>query len=219
MLRLGTKAMSRETVKKLPQSPVIHQAERADLPEVGASSGDRPSLLLPVRRSATMPREEDRLCWGNGTFATAWVMSRWGFLPTLCLMSFSMLGPRKSRPAHSDMIELAIESLSALENPRRTSPSRVPDLVFQTYQEVSTLRRLLQAKKVPSVSDPGSLKALLCTVVDKGKGIPKPRRAKAIDQSMTFFAELAKQAIINAESPEEKIPSGVRQIATKLAIT
>ncbi|HUX02695.1 MAG: hypothetical protein WBD63_10865 [Phycisphaerae bacterium] len=126
---------------------------------------------------------------------------------------------RKSRPAHSDMIELAIESLSALENPRRTSPSRVPDLVFQTYQEVSTLRRLLQAKKVPSVSDPGSLKALLCTVVDKGKGIPKPRRAKAIDQSMTFFAELAKQAIINAESPEEKIPSGVRQIATKLAIT
>jgi len=50
VLRLGTKAMSRETVKKLPQSPVIHQAERADLPEVGALLG-RPAIFIVTRPS------------------------------------------------------------------------------------------------------------------------------------------------------------------------
>ncbi len=115
----------------------------------------------------------------------------------------------ESPPEHKEMIKLAIDSLKAIESPEDIEQSRLENLVFQNYQEVTTLRKMFPTRQI---KDSKSLRELLNTIVEKDNN--KRKRLKSIDKGITFFAELAQKAVINAEYPEERVPAGVRQLVS-----
>lgn len=121
-----------------------------------------------------------------------------------------------SSPSRKDMIQLAIDSLGAVEDPRRVDHSRVPPLVFQRYQEVHTLRKLLGSPN----ADPATVADLgitLTCILDTAS--PPRLRQASCKKTILFFRDLAKQAAMSAEFPAEQVPAGVRALAARLTAT
>ena len=119
-------------------------------------------------------------------------------------------------PKRKEMIELARDSLLAVDSPEKIPDrSRFADLVFQNYQEITTLRSVLNPRGIfkDSAQVEESLNIILRDKTDRGK------RGRHIEKAIGFFRELAKNAIINAETPEERIPPGVRQVASSPSFT
>lgn len=110
-------------------------------------------------------------------------------------------------PVRIEMITLAIESLEnvSCENLPAGLASK---LVFQDYQEVSTLRTTLSSSAINNVS---GLSGILKTIINSE--IDEPIRRTNIDNSILFFSTLAHSAIINAERTTEDAPLGVRHLA------
>ena len=115
-----------------------------------------------------------------------------------------------SVPRRQKMITLAIESLSEIESTDESSALPTADLVFQNYQEVTTLREVLSKQQELNTSS--KLRSVLNAVIQSD--IEKEKRAENIDKGIVFFAELARRAIIKAECPEERVPPGVRQLVS-----
>lgn len=125
--------------------------------------------------------------------------------------------PNLSKPPESkEKIELAIKSLSAL-NPsvQRRSPLH-SDLIFHTHQERNALYRLL--KKHPAgINRVEDLYQLLSSIV--AEDAKSRERRQSVDKAIRFFTELARDAAISVEFPEDRIPSGVRRLAAQLTTT
>ncbi|GEM_PF-1941337 len=114
-------------------------------------------------------------------------------------------------PERKKMIELARESLLAVDSPEKiTKRSRFADLVFQNYQEITTLRSVLNPQGIFKSSEEAE-EALNIILGDK---TDREKRGQHIEKTIGFFRELAKKSIINAETPEERVPPGVRQVAS-----
>jgi len=116
----------------------------------------------------------------------------------------------ESAPIRKKMITLAVESLSEIESTEESKSLPTSDLVFQNYQEVTTLREVLSKQQELKTSS--QLRKLLNAVIQSD--IDKEERAENIDKGIGFFAELARRAIIKAECPEERVPPGVRQLVS-----
>jgi len=112
-------------------------------------------------------------------------------------------------PARKRMIAIAADSLQAIKSPEKVEPSRWRDLVFQNYQEARTLHRALVVLKG---NDVDQLRNTLENIV--GTDTTKESRVESADRAIEFFGELARMAVINAESPEEQVPPGVRQLVS-----
>lgn len=112
-----------------------------------------------------------------------------------------------SAPKCAEMINLAIDSLESV-NCGDLPADGVSELVFQDYQEVSTLRATLSQA---AISDVDSLSGVLKKIISPE--IEEPARRENIECSIHFFIELAKSAIINAEYSVEDVPLGVRHLA------
>ena len=140
---------------------------------------------------------------------------------TLGLFSHNILDelfnaePHLSKPPeHKEKIELALESLSAL-NPsaKRRSPQH-SDLIFQTHQERNALYRLLK-KQPAGINGVEKLQRLLSSIV--AEDTKSRDRRQSVNKAIQFFTELARDAAISVEFPEDRIPSGVRRLAAQLA--
>lgn len=116
---------------------------------------------------------------------------------------------RPENPPHRcDMINLAIESITSIEKPEESISSNTADLVFQNYQEITTLNEALSVHREPS--DLRELQEVLNNIVESH--VDSQKRGENIKKGIDFFAEVARRAIINAECPEEQVPPGVRQL-------
>jgi hypothetical protein len=103
---------------------------------------------------------------------------------------------------------LAIDSLGAIEKPEEYEPSRRKNLVFQNYQEVMTLRKMLSPER--RVETLGELRGILSIIVQPDT--ERSERVAGIDKATGFFSDLARKAVINAEYSEERVPASVRQL-------
>jgi hypothetical protein len=114
-------------------------------------------------------------------------------------------------PERRKMIDLASDSLKAIEAPHKIDSLRWKNLLFQNYQEMRTLRSVLscQQEVVGSISD---LREILSAIVKPDS--TEDERIKETDKALRFFAELANMAVINTECPEERVPPGVRQLVS-----
>lgn len=116
-------------------------------------------------------------------------------------------------PKCNEKITLAVKSLSALSPPTQRSSSRHSELIFQTHQERNALYRLL--KKHPAgIVEVEELHRLLSSII--AKGTKSRDRHQSVDKAISFFTELARDAAFSAEFPEDRIPSGVRRLASQL---
>jgi len=111
-------------------------------------------------------------------------------------------------PARKRMIAIAADSLEAVKSPEKVEASRWRDLVFQDYQEARTLYTALKEQSV----DVDDLRNALQAIVNHET--PRDSRARSADEAIAFFSRLAGMAVINAESPEEQVPPGVRQLVS-----
>lgn len=111
-------------------------------------------------------------------------------------------------PERTKIIKLAIKSLEAVDSPQSVDPKLLPDLVFQDYQEVSTLRKILSSSSMSS-SD------LVRNLIDICDTIDSNKRGKDVLAAIGFFSELSHKSIVNAERTEERIPPGVKLIGSK----
>jgi len=115
-------------------------------------------------------------------------------------------------PTRTEMITLAIDSLKAIESPAQFEPSRKTELVFQNYQEVTTLRKMFDTQKIlegqDTVKSLRSLQGVLNKIISTD--IEAIERLGYLSKAIEFFSNLARKAVINAEYPEEKVPPGVR---------
>lgn len=123
----------------------------------------------------------------------------------------------KAPPEKNTRLKLALRSLDAIEDPTAIEASSYSDLAFQSYQEFNALQRLLRTNKSAGLRTVTELKGTLKTILEE-EGKPS-RRAKCIKQAIVFFCDLAKIAAVSAEFPEEKIPPGIRKLASKLTHT
>jgi hypothetical protein len=112
------------------------------------------------------------------------------------------------RPDRHKMITIASQSLKAIRSPAEVDSSHWRDLVFQNYQESRTLHAVLGP--YAGIDDLDELERLLDGILEAGT--KKNKRLRDIEKAMRFFEELARIAVINAERPEERVPSGVRQL-------
>lgn len=113
-------------------------------------------------------------------------------------------------PERRNMINLSIDSLLALDSPDEIKLPRLADLVFQDYQEITTLQNVFKThRKFKRSTD---LKEALENIVRDDSN--ETQRTECIRNVISFFKELALKAIINAETPEERVPPGVRQVAS-----
>ena len=110
-------------------------------------------------------------------------------------------------PERSEMIDLAIESLESV-GCAQIPVKVVSTLVFQDYQEISTLRKTFSQTEINDVS---GLSEVLKKIIDPE--IDEKTRRINIDSSIHFFSTLARSAIMNAEYSVEDVPLGVRHLA------
>jgi len=113
-------------------------------------------------------------------------------------------------PRRKRAMTLAIESLGAIEKPDDYEPAQRKKLVFQNYQEVTTLRKMLSRER--RVETLNELRSILDAVVQAHT--EKSERVASIDRAISFFSELARKAVINAEYSEERVPPSVRQLVS-----
>jgi len=111
-------------------------------------------------------------------------------------------------PEHTQVIKLTIDSLNAIKSPKAVDKQSLPDLVFQDYQEVSTLRKTLSSFS-KSIDDIVKTLNDICITSDSEK------RSKDVYDAILFFMELAHRSIINAECTEERVPPGVKLLGSK----
>ena len=111
-------------------------------------------------------------------------------------------------PKRQRAMRLAIDSLEAIENPNGHEPCELKKLIFQNYQEVTTLRKMFSDER--GVATFNDLRAILSMVVDSDT--EESERMTSIDTAIGFFSGLARKAVINAEYSEERVPASVRQL-------
>jgi hypothetical protein len=114
-----------------------------------------------------------------------------------------------ARPVRREMIDLAIRSLAEYRLSATSSGVDTSDLVFQDLQEVATLRKTLEEQA--NVATVERLIEVLDGVIRSG--VSKKQRVRYLDNTITFFKSLARTAVMDAESSEERVPPGVRQLA------
>ena len=117
-------------------------------------------------------------------------------------------------PKKTEMIKLGIDSLEAFEKPKPIERSRFGFLVFQNYQQASTLRKTVSLHGSGS-GDIGELCGVLRKII--GNEVSASERSKSIKNAMGFFCELARASIMNAERQEERIPQGVIKLVSASA--
>jgi len=110
---------------------------------------------------------------------------------------------------HRPMLELAIDSIKEVECPGTIKRPRLEELVFQDYQEASTLRKTLGLPSTPQRDISDLLESLESLINVKETKNRKKNILKVID----FFCQLGRAAIVNSERPEEQVPPGVAQLA------
>jgi hypothetical protein len=113
-------------------------------------------------------------------------------------------------PTRKKAIELAIRSLGAMQSATSLKPFESKNLVFRSYQEVTTLRRMFSAGQ--RIKSPDELQSILSAII--GDDTKKSDRLASIEAAMLFFSELARKAVLNAEYSEERVPPGVRQLVS-----
>jgi len=112
-------------------------------------------------------------------------------------------------PVRREMIDLAIRSLDEYQSSTTPSGVDTSDLVFQDLQEVATLRKTLEDQA--NVATVERLIEVLDGVIKSG--VSKRQRIRHLDSTIAFFKSLARTAVMDAESSEERVPPGVRQLA------
>ena len=113
-------------------------------------------------------------------------------------------------PTRKKAIELAIRSLEAMQSATTLKPSESKNLVFRSYQEVTTLRRMFSADQ--RVKSPDDLQNTLKVIV--ADDTKENDRLASIKVTMHFFSEVARKAVLNAEYSEERVPPGVRLLVS-----
>ena len=108
------------------------------------------------------------------------------------------------------MITLAMDSIQAFEKPGSIKAPRFEELVFQDYQEATALRKTLRSSEA-TFNDVSTLRDSLDKIVDAD--VNKETRKENIHKAITFFCKLGREAIVDAECPEEQIPPGVIRLA------
>ncbi len=113
-------------------------------------------------------------------------------------------------PRRKKAMTLAIDSLGAIEKPDDYAPAQRKKLVFQNYQEVMTLRKMLSRER--RVETLNELRSILSIIVRPDT--KKSERVAGIDKATGFFSDLARKAVISAEYSEERVPASVRQLVS-----
>jgi hypothetical protein len=114
-----------------------------------------------------------------------------------------------ARPVRREMIDLAIRSLDEYESSKTSPDVDTSDLVFQDLQEVATLHKTLEEQG--DVTSVARLIEVLGGVIRSN--VSKKQRVRYLDSTIAFFKNLAHTAVMDAESSEEPVPPGVRQLA------
>jgi hypothetical protein len=138
-----------------------------------------------------------------------------GFI-TLGLFSHTLLDElreieRNPSSGSKKNLQLAIESIKALRGEiplDRTTNRR--DLLFQDYQEASTLQEILNTTPLP-IEDLESLLQKINT------GTELETLKANVEQAVAFFKKLAQRAILNIEFEDEQVPLGVYQLGVSTA--
>jgi len=116
----------------------------------------------------------------------------------------------ESSPKKKSMIELAMDSIQAFQDPGSIERPRFEELVFQDYQEAKALRKTLRSPQATFNNVSNLFDSLMNIINDD---VSSEKRKINIHKSITFFCKLGREAIIDAECPEEQIPAGVIRLA------
>jgi len=111
-------------------------------------------------------------------------------------------------PPNVESLGVAMRSLAFLDTGRTVDPGGLSNLVFNSYEEISTLFQALEKSSL-GVSDLESLVGLL-RKVSAPETPPRQRLSNAQDAAR-FFSGLSERAVADSRFPEEWMPTGVKE--------